>query len=999
MKHIYIYRYIYKHIYKNIYKNLCFLIAVILLITLVPADSQAEPDLNLKLSEKFKTNKTTTNSNNNSDNNAESGIYSGVLIDKENSYFDIQEEYKEKGYRPASDIEIFLDMQSITSNSDENAPILGEVAGKKDVLVWEEDKEYFEWTAEIPQDGLYEVLVIYYPLGGTSNTIQRSIMIDGEIPFLEAYNIYFNRIWRDREEPKVNNVGDEVRPRQIEEKIWQSAILTDHQGMYSEPFKFYFTKGAHKIRLIYVDEAIAISDIVVRTPGRIPSYDEVLDEYNQKGYKDASQTFRFEAESNVVRKSDPTIRRESDNDPITYPASATNRKLNIMGGWRWKTGNQSITWKFSVPEDGLYKIGMRIGQWYGDGLPVYRQVAIDGKVPFDELKEYKFQYNKNWEINVLGDSNEGAYLFYLEEGEHELTMTVKMGTLRGIIDSIYEDSLLLSKVIRQIIMLTGSEPDINFEYDLDKNIPDLLENLTKLSVNMQGKAELLNKISTKSPAMANNFLMISDQMEKMVKKPETIPLKLNDLNNALNNLGIWILSLQDHPLAIDYFIAGPSDEKLENKKANILQKLAATWQNFIISFTKDYDNIGSVYNDQIETNEVIDVWVARGREWAEIIKEMADESFTPNTGISVKINVIPSVDTLNALLLSICSGKAPDVACSVQSNYPFEYAVRDAVVDLTQFDDFKQVSGHFLPKIMIPFQYNGGVYALPETMNFKALFYRKDIIEELGIEIPDTWDELYQHVLPVLYQYGMQFHYPSTDFGPLLFQKGGEFYKDEGKKSALDSSEAYQAFREFTELFTNYGIPISANFFNRIRQGEMPMGIGDYYTYVQLSVAAPELSGRWDIAPLPGHITEDGEINRFTDGIAESADIIMNQSDKKKESWEFLKWWTSDETQAKFGSELEALMGAQARWNTANTAAFTNLPWNKQHLKVIQKQWEWATEAPSVLGGYFTQRHTKNAWNRVVIGGMNVRDSMELAVKDINRELRNKQVEYGFIDE
>lgn len=979
-----------------IHKRIVLLTVLTLLITLFPADLQAEPDLNLKLSEKFKINKTASIDNN------ESGTYSSGSVYEKNSYYEILKKYKEEGYKQTNNINIVLNSQSITLYSGATTPILKEVAGKENSLAWEEEREYFEWTAEIPQDGLYEISIDYYPLGGTSNPIQRSIMIDGEIPFEEAYNIYFNRVWKDREEPGVNNIGDDVRPRQIEEEIWQTVSLTDHQGMYSEPFKFYFSKGRHKIRLIYVEEPMAIYGIYIKSPEVISSYEEVLNEYKQKGYKNSSQTVTFQAENNVAEKSDPTIRRENDSDPLTYPVSTTYRKLNIMGGWRWRKGNQSITWKFNVPEDGLYKIGMRAGQWYGDGLPVYRQVSIDGQVPFAELSEYKFEYNKKWQINTIGNSNGDPYLFYLEKGEHELTMTVKMGPLREIIESIYEDTLLLSKVIRQIVMLTGVEPDVNFEYDLDKSIPDLLENLAKLSSNMKEKSEVLKLISTKSPAMANNFLMISDQMEKMANKPETIPLKLNDLNNALNNLGTWSLSLQDHPLAIDCFMAGPADAKWENRQANILQKLVATWRNFIISFTKDYDNIGSVYEDQIETNEVIDVWVSRGKEWAEIIKEMADEDFTSNTGIGVKINVIPGgqldAGTVNVLLLSICSGKAPDVALSVNSSSPVEFAIRDAVVDLSQFEDFNHVKDRFLPKIMIPFQYNGGVYALPETMIFKALFYRKDIIDELGIEIPDTWDDLYQHVLPVLYQHGMQF-YAAADLSTFLFQRSGGYYKDDGKKSALDSPEAYQAFREFTELYTNYNLPITANFFNRMRQGEMPMGIGDYNLYVQLSVAAPELSGRWEIAPLPGHITEDGKINRSTGGITSSSDIILQQSNKKNESWQFLKWWTSDDIQAQFGRELEALMGVQARWNTANVDAFTSLPWNKQHLKVIREQWEWATEMPVVLGGYFTARHTSNAWNRIVLGEMNVRDSLELAVKDINRELRSKQAEYGFIEE
>ncbi len=955
-----------------------------------PVNLQAKQDTKLKLSEKFKLNNTASYN--------ESDVLGDGRTGEKPSYSALLSEYKEHGYQLAIGAEIVLDSRLAKAHAKGNAHLLTEIAGRENALVWDEDVDFFEWIIEVPQDGLYEILVEYYPLGGSGNPIQRQVMVDGNIPFEEAESIYFYRVWTDKEEPKVNNIGDEVRPGQEEEKIWKTVALTDHQGMYTDPFLFYLTKGVHSLRLIFTEEPMAIGDIIIKAPAAVPSYREVSDYYKQQGYTSTVQTVRFEAETNAVGKNDPTIRRESDGDPMTYPASSTYRKLNMIGGWRWRKGNMSITWKFSAPEAGLYKIGMRVGQWYQDGMPVFRQIAIDGKVPFSELKEYKFTYERGWQTKVLSDSGGEPYLFYLEEGEHELSMTVKMGPLVEVIESNKDDMLLLSEVIRRIIMLTGSEPDMNYEYELDKKIPDLLDNLKKLSLSMEAKVKTLNKISDGSPAMANNFLMIRDQLNKMVRNPDTIPMKLNDLNSALNNLGTWSLGLQDHPLAIDYFLAGPPDEKWENKQSNLFQKIKATWQNFINSFTKDYDSVGSIYANQIETNKVIDVWIARGKEWAEVIKEMADENFTPKTGIGVDINVLPGgAGAVDALMLSICSGKAPDAALGITSEYPVEYAIRGALADMTQFDDFDKVQKRFLPQIMIPYQYNGGVYALPETMLFKAMFYRKDILDELGIVLPDTWEDLYQHVLPVLYQHGMEF-YSDRDLSTFLFQLGGEYYKDGGRTTALDTPKGYQAFRELTELFSIYNMPVNANFFNRIRQGTIPIGIGDYYTYVQLSVAAPELVGRWDIAPLPGHITEEGVINRSTGGIVEHADIILSHSIKKYDSWEFLKWWTSDDIQTKFGIEMESLMGVQARWNTANVNAFTKMPWNKQDLNVIKEQWKWANAVPVVLGGYFTSRHTENAWNRVVIGGMNVRDSLEMAIKDINRELRNKQVEYGFVN-
>ena len=71
----------------------------------------------------------------------------------------------------------------------------------------------------------------------------------------------------------------------------------------------------------------------------------------------------------------------------------------------------------------------------------------------------------------------------------------------------------------------------------------------------------------------------------------------------------------------------------------------------------------------------------------------------------------------------------------------------------------------------------------------------------------------------------------------------------------------------------------------------------------------------------------------------------------------------------------------------------------------FEKSLAWATEMPVVLGGYFTGRQITNAWNRVVtrdisMGGdqtdTNVRDSLELAVEDINRELQAQQAQYVF---
>jgi len=333
---------------------------------------------------------------------------------------------------------------------------------------------------------------------------------------------------------------------------------------------------------------------------------------------------------------------------------------------------------------------------------------------------------------------------------------------------------------------------------------------------------------------------------------------------------------------------------------------------------------------------------------------------------------------------------------------PVDYGIRGALANLNEFSDYEGVIGRFRPGALVPFHFRGADYALPENQNFSMLFYRTDIMAELGLSVPETWEDVYA-IIPELQKHGMDFFYAGVSavpgqvhagLLPFLLQRGGEFYTPE-QLSALDSPEALAAFKQWTDLYTNWKVPMQANFYNRFRTGAIPIGISDYNSYITLNIGAPELKGWWEMAPLPGIRREDGVVDRSAGGIGQAA-VIFEQSDQKESAWEFLKWWTCEEIQSRYAQEMEALIGVEARWNTANVEALKALPWPSRDIRAILKQWEWFKEQPIVLGGYFTSRHVQFAWTRVVLQGENPREALELAYRDINRELRRKQEEFGF---
>lgn len=935
------------------------------------------------------------------------------------SYADVLDEYEANGYTsPGSDVKITL-------------PITEAYGAEKLTIVSKEgvnavdftdDIEYVEWKFNVEKAGLYEMYLNYRNVISYGMQIQRKILVDGEVPFTELNNVYLYRYYEETGEVEKNAIGDEVWPKNNEFEIWQLQGVYDYDGYYETPLQIYLSEGEHTIRIENVDQEIYLGDMILQGKAEYPTYAEVKAEYDAAGYQPAdTEPVKFEAEE-TASKNDSTIRRDSTTDPAASPTSATARLLNIMGGTRWSTGNQSITWEIEVPASGLYNINMRGLQNFATGMPSYRQIEIDGEIPFEEFVMYQFDYEENWHAMTLSDEEDNPYEFYLEEGTHTITMTVKSGFLRDVIEESNEIVSDVSDAYLKVTKVISTDPDPNYEYNLYKNMPELTDIFNAIADKLLACAETLAEVTNFTTDMESSYIQMATTLQEFAADPDLVVTNLSELEDMQTNLGTWMMEMGEMPLSFDYFEISPAGSDFEISTSKFGAKLWYAIQNFLSSFTKQYDAVGSiVVDDSIDT--VIEVWMARGTEWGEVLKELIDESFTPDTGIGVNVNILPSgqldAGNVSALMLAITSGVAPDVAMGISAAEPCEFAFRDASIDLTQFEDFEEYyAENFYNTARVSATYtkdgHDGVYALPETMDFKCVAYRKDIFYSLGLEVPETWDELFNTTLPVLYENQMSYSFPvdtsASSNTPaalvgmtmFLIQKGGQYYTDDSMYSALDTPEAYQAFKQWCELYTSYGLDAQSSFFTRFRTGTLPAGECTYATYMQLLTQAPELYGRWGIAPMigtgTGEYDEEGNeiIDNRVGGLTTTTCTIMEQSKNPEAAWEYLKWWMCEETQIKFGREIEATMGITARWASANVNAFNALPWEEGDIDVINEMMSKAEEQPVVLGGYMTARHLVNAWNRVYMQNENPRDALEESVKEINKEIRTKRIEYGF---
>ena len=876
------------------------------------------------------------------------------------------------------------------------------------VLTTEDSIIEFEIT--VAEEGYYDLSFLYYPVAGKNSSIQRSVFLDGQLPYEELSLVEFQRVWTvDVQDMTVDksgiqvkdwekdNQGNDMKPSAVEIPEWINGYLYDSEGYITTQMALYLTAGEHTITVTGLREPMLLRKLTLSNTQNAASYDQVKAESDAKGYQNSSgQVIRIEAENAVKTSSQMLYPQQDQSSPAIYPASAKELLNNTIGGNSWRLNGQWIEWEFEVSESGYYNIALFTRQNFVRGVYVSRRITIDGVVPFEEMQDYGFTYSSGWRKDVLSDEDGNAYSFYLEEGKHTLRMEVVLGEFADIISSVQDCVTQLNSIYRSVIRITGVAPDRYRDYEIEENLPGLKEELVAVKTELdQAITDLRALIGTNSDK-ETVLITMSDQLEELIEDQERFTEVIGSYKVNVRATASWITQVIDQPLQLDRIYVYSPDEDVQIAKTGFFAGLWHEICRLFYSFIVDYNQIGNVVTDKDATT--ITLWIGTGRDQANIIKSMIDATFTPDTGINVNVQLVD----MSALLRATLAGEGPDVAIQVAGNdVPVNYGIRNAVLDLSQFPDYEEVTKRFSESAMVQMRFGGATYGLPETQTFPMMFYRKDILSDLNLEIPETWQDV-KVAMTVLAKNQMEFGMlPSESiFAMMLYQNGGAYYNEDGSVCILDSEEGVNTFKDYCEYYTDYKLDKATSVEERFRTGECPIIIADYTYYNNLQVSAPDIDGLWGIAPVPGTLKEDGTVDHSVSSSGNSS-LIMAATEEPDASWEFLKWWTSAETQTTFGYEMESLQGEAGRVATANLEAFQNLAWRASDMEALLEQFQWVKGIPQVPGGYYTWRNVNNAFYTVTTDTDTASPREELVdqIVLINEELAYKWDEFDLVSD
>lgn len=852
-------------------------------------------------------------------------------------------------------------------------------------------------TIDVPVSGRYVMSFDYLSYDESILPVEMGMKIDGGYPFYEARSMKFETTWVS-DGVDVDRYGNEIVSLPDKLIRWEHKEVMDASYRYSDPLPVELTAGVHKLELNIQEGTLLLGNISLEAPGDVA-------EYAGSTKAEGNALIKIEAED-FYQRNDSSIHAIGEYGSSLSPLSATTTVLNIIDEDSFNEAGQTVSYQFHVDNAGYYYIGMNYRQSEKNDFPVFVDWKIDGEIPNSAFKSYQVEAANKFRTVTLTDDNDDKLSVYLEPGDHTISLTISADNLRYALEAVDEIMSGISDLSLEVTKVAGTNRDKYRDLKLTRYIPDVQDRLLGWVDELYSLAEQAQPyVNAKSPdkvAAFSYLLIAANQLKSLAEKPNELVYRVDELSTSVNSINTQIANfvdlINDNDLSIDRIYIYQDGARLP-KGQNVFQSIGTSLKRFGYSF------MGQSYSASNTDESHIQVWVNRPRTYVEIMQKMIDEKFTPETGIEVDLSIMTDAQKL---ILSNASGDTPDIATGINYSIPFDLAIRGSLVDLSKFDNYKEVFGRYSEGLLVPSVVGEGLYSLPETMNFYVMFYRTDILSKLGLSVPNTMDELIA-MLPDLQMRGLNVYYPTAAMlvmrnfhgtTPIIYQMDGALYGDTALDILVDSEATVEGFTELTELFTLYDLPVDVpNFYQHFRNGDLPIGIADFNSYNLILNAAPEIANSWSIALVPGIEDEEtGEVKRYMSGGAESTVMFSSDDEREQKAWQFMEWWSRADIQAEFGQRLQILYGDEYIWPTANLEAFERLPYPTSDKDIILTQAQYILETPRLLGSYMMERELSNAFNDVVVNGDTVRSRIDEVAKTVLRETERKLEEFGYID-
>lgn len=379
--------------------------------------------------------------------------------------------------------------------------------------------------------------------------------------------------------------------------------------------------------------------------------------------------------------------------------------------------------------------------------------------------------------------------------------------------------------------------------------------------------------------------------------------------------------------------------------------------------------------------EEITVWIMQpGSETLEEMLEGFTEDFEEEHGAEVELIFQPWGDAHDAFTTAIATGDTPDVA-EMGTTWTAEFGEVGAFAEQEFPDDVE-----YIDAIVESGAPEGTPLGMPWYAGARALIYNKEVFDELGLDPPDTWEELVEVGETIQEETDMH-AYSVVGAGanhfvlPKVWQAGGEIavQNDDGSwEATINESEGVEAFEFYGELFTEHEFSPSGALNWDVNDAQsafinedlaMYLGLGPNAGVVESE--APDLE--YGVALLPAGPAG----NRDT--LAGGSHLVrFADSDAPETAQAYMEYLLEDERVAEFSQEVGffpgTVEGIEAMDLDEHGEVFADMLIN--HSRSYPPTSEW--------GGFEGADLFTSAVQRIMQGDVSAQDALDDVAEEMN---------------
>ncbi|ODA89824.1 sugar ABC transporter substrate-binding protein [Leifsonia xyli subsp. xyli] len=297
-------------------------------------------------------------------------------------------------------------------------------------------------------------------------------------------------------------------------------------------------------------------------------------------------------------------------------------------------------------------------------------------------------------------------------------------------------------------------------------------------------------------------------------------------------------------------------------------------------------------------------------------KEVGDE-FKKETGATLDVQFVQWADAHDRFVTSIAGGTTPDVA-ETGTTWTAELADVGALAPIGDYVKKADLEKDLVKGLEEAGTYDGDLYGMPWYAGVRSLVYRADVFQELGIEVPKTWDEIVAAAekIKAAKPDMMPFVVPgNAEFGvcPWVWGAGGQVATEKDGKwtSQLDSAKSREGIQFYTDLQTKYGFSSAGattwketDVIDNFNKGKVAMSLQGSWTPATVAKNAPDLVDKIGATPIPG------KSSGISPSVLGGSHLSMFETAKNKDlAWKFIEMMTTGTFEKKWTEQIGYFAG------------------------------------------------------------------------------------------